>query len=190
MNKLLPLALLLAAQTSGVASALSVAGTVTGGVPAAARVGGFVVDSSGTPLAELVSVPVVGGRFALEIPSVTPPVRALSALRADAVFWPGVLEPVNVSSQVNTADLRFYIYADSNGNGRRDDNEVLLETVPFAGKASLVVAYASGDAQVTAPRGFVTTLRAGWNALLIEVGKVVRVTQSSAVTGVNLNVER
>ncbi|ULH16132.1 hypothetical protein MF271_05795 [Deinococcus sp. KNUC1210] len=189
MTKLLP-ALLLAALTSGTAAALSVGGTVTGNVPAGARVGGFVVDSGGTPFAELVSVPVAGGRFTLEIPSVTPPVRGVSPLRPDAIFWPGVLEPVNVSGQVNTADLRFYIYADGNGNGRRDDSEALQEAVPFAGKAALVVAYASGDASITAARGFTAALKSGWNGLLIEVGKVVKVTQSSAITGVNLNVER
>ena len=189
MNKLLS-ALLLAALTSGTVAALSVGGTVTGNVPAGARVGGFVVDSGGAPIAELVSVPVNAGKFTLELPSVTPPVRGVVPLRPDAIFWPGVLEPVNVVGQVNTADLRFYIYADGNGNGRRDDSEALLETVPFAGKSALVVAYASGDAAITAARGFSANLKSGWNGLLIEVGKVVKVTQSSAITGVNLNVER
>ncbi|WP_425148105.1 hypothetical protein [Deinococcus sp.] len=189
MNKI-PLALLVAALISGTAGALSVSGTVTGNVPAAARVGGFVTSSTGTPLAELVSVPVTGGKFSLEVPSVTPPVGGLAVLRADTVYWPGVLEPVNVSGQATSADLHFYVYADGNGNGRRDDNETLLEAVPFVGKSALVVSYASGPVTVTAARGFAATLGAGWNGLLIEVGKAVKVTQSSNVTGANLNVER
>ena len=105
MNKTL-LALLLAAATSlsgaqttgtqsngtGVLAGLALSGTVSGALPARARVGGFAIDSSGAPVAELSSVPVNGGRFALEIPSVLPPQRALSQLRADTIFWPGVLD--------------------------------------------------------------------------------------------------
>ena len=199
MNKTL-LALLLAATTSfsaaqtngtgGVLSGLALSGTVSGALPAQARVGGFAIDSSGAPVAELSSVPVSGGKFALEIPSVLPPQRALSQLRADTIFWPGVLEPVSVTGQVSAAELRFYVYQDGNGNGRRDDTEALQEAAPFVGKAVLFVSFASGPAQVSAARGFQANLKAGWNGLLIEVGRAVKVTSGNRITDVSLNVQR
>ena len=196
MNRTL-LALLLAATTSfslaqsgPTGAGLAISGTVSGSVPAQARVGGFVIDSSGNPVAELVSVAVTGGRFGLELPSVTPPGGALSTLRPASIFWPGLLEPVSVSGQASTADLKFYVYNDSNGNGRRDDTEPLQETVAFVGKSLLVVSYATGAAQVNAARGFQANLKPGWNGLLIEVGKVVRVSSSSSIGGVTLNVQR
>ena len=196
MNKTL-LALLLATATSSSAaqsgsslSGLSVSGTVAGSVPSQARVAGFVLDGSGTPFSELVSVPVNGGKFSLDLPSVLPPQKALSALRSDSIFWPGLLEPVHVSGQVSAADLRFYLYADSNGNGRRDPGEPLQEAVPFVGRSVLVVSFASGAAQVTAARGFQADLKAGWNGLLIEVGRTVKVTVGNSVSGVVLNTQR
>ncbi|WP_407539529.1 hypothetical protein Q0M94_15340 [Deinococcus radiomollis] len=198
MNRTL-LALLLAATTScsctlaqsgPTGAGLAISGTVSGSVPAQARVGGFVIDSSGNPVAELVSVAVTGGRFGLELPSVTPPGGALSTLRPASIFWPGLLEPVSVSGQASTADLKFYVYNDSNGNGRRDDTEPLQETVAFVGKSLLVVSYATGAAQVNAARGFQVNLKPGWNGLLIEVGKVVRVSSSNSIGGVTLNVQR
>ncbi len=203
MNKT-PLALLLAAATSlsvaqtngtqtggsSVLAGLALSGTVSGALPAQARVGGFALGSDGAPVAELSSVPVNGGRFALEIPSVLPPQRALSQLRADTIFWPGVLEPVSVTGQVSAAELRFYVYQDGNGNGRRDDSEPLQEAAPFVGKAVLFVSFASGPAQVNAARGFQANLKAGWNGLLIEVGRAVKVTASSRIADVSLNVQR
>jgi hypothetical protein len=194
MNKTL-LALLLAATTSfavaqSAGAGLAVAGSVGGSVPSKARVGGFVLDGSSNPTAELVSVPVNNGKFNLELPSVVPPGRTLAPLRASSVFWPGVLEPVTVSGQVSTADLRFYVYGDANGNGRRDDSEALQEAVPFVGKAVLVVSFSSGAAQVSAARGFQANLKAGWNGLLIEVGKAVKVSSVSNVAGVSLNAQR
>ena len=196
MHKTL-LALLLAATTSSSTAqsvqagvGLAISGTVSGNVPAQARVGGFVVDASGTPVAELVSVAVTGGRFVLELPSITPPGGSLSTLRPDSVFWPGLLEPVTVTGQASTADLKFYVYSDRNGNGRRDELETLQESVAFVGKSLLVVSYATGAAQVNAARGFQANLKPGWNGLLIDVGKAVRVGSSSNIGGVTLNVQR
>ena len=193
MNKTL-LALLLATFT-GLSAAqngngLTVNGTVTGSVPGQPRVGGFVIDDAGTPVAEVVSVPVNGGRFGLELPGATPPQRSLSVLRAGSIFWPGVLEPITVTGQASSADLRFYVYGDGNGNGRRDDGETLQEAVPFVGRSVLVVSYATGNVQVSAARGFQANLKPGWNGLLIEVGKTVRVVPSQSIGGVTLNVQR
>lgn len=196
MHKTL-LALLLAAATSlslaqsgRAGTGLAVSGTVSGNVPAQARVGGFVVDGSGNPVAELVSVAVTGGRFSLELPSITPPGGSLSTLRPDSIFWPGLLEPVTVTGQASTADLKFYVYNDKNGNGRRDDTETLQESVAFVGKSLLVVSYATGAAQINAAHGFQANLKPGWNGLLIEVGKTVKVSSSSVISGVNLNAQR
>ncbi len=196
MHKTL-LALLLAAATSlslaqsgRAGTGLAVSGTVSGNVPAQARVGGFVVDGSGNPVAELVSVAVTGGRFSLELPTITPPGGSLSTLRPDSIFWPGLLEPVTVTGQASTADLKFYVYNDKNGNGRRDDTETLQESVAFVGKSLLVVSYATGAAQINAAHGFQANLKPGWNGLLIEVGKTVKVNSSSVISGVNLNAQR
>lgn len=196
MHKTL-LALLLAAATSlslaqsgRAGTGLAVSGTVSGNVPAQARVGGFVVDGSGNPVAELVSVAVTGGRFSLELPSITPPGGSISTLRPDSIFWPGLLEPVTVTGQASTADLKFYVYNDKNGNGRRDDTETLQESVAFVGKSLLVVSYATGAAQINAAHGFQANLKPGWNGLLIEVGKTVKVSSSSVISGVNLNAQR
>ena len=188
------LALLLAATTSFASAqssaGLAISGTVSGSVPANARVGESVVDSSGTPVAELVSVPVTNGHFALELPGSTPPAGTLPALRADSIFWPGLLEPVRVSGQASTAELKLYVYSDRNGNGRYENTEPLLEPVAFVGKSRLVVSYATVAAQVSAAHGFQANLNAGWNGLLIEVGKTVRVSSSRSIDGVKLDVHQ
>lgn len=193
VNKTL-LALLLGVTTSFASAqssaGLAISGTVSGSVPPHARVGGFVLDSSGAPVAELVSVPVTNGHFALELPSIVPPGGTLSTLRADSIFWPGLLEPVNVSGQASTAELKLYVYSDQNGNGRYEDTEPLLESMAFVGKSRLVVSYATVAAQVNAARGFQANLKPGWNGLLIEVGKTVRVTSSSSIGGVMLDVHQ
>jgi hypothetical protein len=181
-----------AAQGSGgTLSGLAVSGTVSGSLPPQARVSGYIIDPAGSPVSELVSVPVTtGGKFTLELPSVLPPQRALSPLRADSLFWPGVLEPVNVTGQANSAELRFYVYGDRNGNGRRDEGEALQEAVPFVGKSVLVVTFASAPVQIGAARGFQASLKPGWNGLVIEVGRAVKVTQPTAVSNVTLNTQR
>ena len=48
----------------------------------------------------------------------------------------------------------------------------------------------TAPAQVSAARGFQANLKAGWNGLLIEVGRAVKVTSSSRITDVSLNVQR
>ncbi|MFC4453177.1 hypothetical protein [Deinococcus sonorensis] len=188
MNRPL-LALLLAATTSG-AAALSVSGTVTGSPPPQARVAGFVLDPAGQPGAEVVSVPVQDGRFSLDLPDVAPPGRYLSSLRPDAIAWPGVLEPITVSGEASIADLRLYVYADRNGNGRYDSGEGLQEAVPVVGRATLVLSWASTDARVNAARGFSATLGRGWNGLLVEVGRTVKVAPAGRTVNVTLTVGR
>jgi hypothetical protein len=179
-----------AQSSGGTLSGLAVSGTVSGSVPPQARVSGYIIDTSGSPVSELVSVPLTGGKFSLELPSVLPPQRALSPLRADSLFWPGVLEPVNVTGQANSAELRFYVYGDSNGNGRRDAGEALQEAVPFVGKSVVVITFASAPVQIGAARGFQASLKPGWNGLVIEVGRAVKVTQPAAVNNVVLNTQR
>ncbi|GGJ62026.1 hypothetical protein GCM10008939_02300 [Deinococcus aquiradiocola] len=181
---------LTAAQSGGTLNGLTVSGTVSGPLPAQARIGGFTMDPGGQPVSELASVPVTGSRFSIDLPSVLPPQRTLVQLRPDAIFWPGVLEPVTVQGQASIAELRFYVYGDGNGNGRRDDTEGLQETSAFVGKSVLVVSFASSASQVGAARGFQANLKPGWNGLLIDVGRAVKVTSSGTVNGVTVNTQR
>ena len=187
MNKAL---LTLLALLAGRGLAFTVSGTVGGSVPTQSRVGGFLVDGSGTPLQEIASVPISGGRFSLSLPDGTPAARAFYPLRPDLIVWPGVLEPVTVSAPANVADLRLYVYVDRNGNGRRDPAEPLLEAPPQVGRALVQLSYASTGVRVSAARGYDVTLVPGWNGLLVEVGRSLRVTALRELRNVTLYVER
>lgn len=175
-----------------VAHGLTLTGTVTGRVPAQARVGEFVGDLGRRSLTELASAPVTaGGAFSLTLAPGTPPARAQAPLRASEIGWPGVLEPVNVVGRASTSDLFLMVYSDANGNGRRDDDEPLLETPPTVGRAALLLTWMDGPAQVLAARGFEARFQGGLNAQLIEVGRAMRVTPAGErVDGVVLNVQR
>lgn len=174
MNRRLLVPLLLSL-TLGQAAALTVTGTVEG-AGADTRISGFVVTPYGQPLQEVVSVPVEGGRFRLELPATAPTARAQVNLTPQNVSWPGVIDPVAVSAPVQSAELKFFAYQDQNQNGRRDDAEALREVAPNVGKATLFVVWVNADVKVTANKGYEATLRRGWNAYVVDVGRAVKVT--------------
>ncbi len=157
------------------ASALTVTGMVQGSVTPQSRLGGFVVTSFGQPVLELVSTPLDGGSFQLDIPSAAPPVRAQSVLTAQSVSWPGVIDPVQISAAAQAGELKFFVYRDQNSNARRDDNEVLREVSPMVGKSPLFVPWVSADVTVSANKGYQVALKKGWNAFLVDVGRTVNV---------------
>lgn len=171
LRTFLPLAAALAAPVS----ALTVTGSVSGQAPAGTRVGVWSVTAFGQPVEEMISAPLAGGTFSLNIPERAPAARALSALTPQNVNWPGVIDPVAVSGAAQAAELKFYLYQDANGNARRDTSEALREVSVTANRATLFMAWVSADVTVKANKGYVATLKQGLNAFLVDVGRAVNV---------------
>ncbi|GHF30459.1 hypothetical protein HNQ07_000719 [Deinococcus metalli] len=182
-------AFLVLALAAGQGVALTVAGTAEGAGPDT-RIAGFLVSPFGQPLQEIVSVPVENGRFRLEIPTTVPSARAQVSLTPQNVSWPGVIDPITVSSPVQAAELKFFAYRDQNSNGHRDDQEALREVPPMSSNATLFVTWVSGDVTVTASRGYQATLKRGWNAFLVEVGRAVAVQPFSDNEVVSVRLRR
>lgn len=183
--------LLAAAFLASSGGALTVTGRVEGSVPAETRVSGWAVSASGQPVQEIVSVPVNGGQFRLEVPPAAPIFRAQTALNPQNVTWPGVLDPVTVSAQSQTAELKFFTYRDANRNGQRDEGETLREVNLNAGRGSLFIVWVNSDVAVRASRGYDVALKRGWNAFLVEVGRAVKVAPfKEGVAAVTLNLGR
>ncbi|ADV67646.1 hypothetical protein [Deinococcus maricopensis] len=169
------------------AQALTVSGSVTGAAPRGARIAAWTVNATGAPLASLTDAPLNGSAFDLDLPEGAPGARAVSALRSDTLVWPGVVDPVNVSAPVNAAEVKFFVYTDANGNGRRDANEDLNEVTPLVGRAQAVVVWADNAARVTAGRGFDVNLKPGWNAFAVEFGRATKVTSLGARPALQFN---
>jgi len=176
------------------ASAQSIAGTVTGTVTGNAaegtRISGWAVTPSGQAVQEIVSVPINGGKFRLELPTIAPSARAQTTLSAQNVSWPGVIDPVTVSASVQTAELKFFTYRDTNRNGVRDDNEPLNEVTLNSGSSSMFVAWVGTDVTVKANRGYEASLKRGWNIFLVDVGRAVKVSPYADTAQVTLNLGR
>ena len=172
------------------ASALIVSGTVDGTVTPDTRVSGWVVTPFGQPVQEIVGVPVQGNRFSMEIPTAAPTARAQVALTPQNVSWPGVIDPVAVSGQVQSAELRFFTYRDLNNNGRRDDAEPLREVAAQAGRSTLFIVWVNGDLTVKANKGYVAQVKRGWNAFLVDVGRAVSLKPFAADIGVTVRLNR
>ncbi|MFK7601637.1 hypothetical protein ACI3L1_05435 [Deinococcus sp. SM5_A1] len=176
--------------TMPAASALTVTGMVQGSVTPESRLGGFAVTPFGQPVQELVSTPLDGGGFRLDIPAAAPPARAQAVLTAQNVSWPGVIDPVQISAAAQSGELKFFVYRDQNGNARHDDNEALREVSPMVGKASLFIPWVSADVTVSANKGYQVALKKGWNAFLVDVGRAVNVQIYPDGTGVTLSLGR
>lgn len=172
------------------ASALVVTGTVDGTVTPDTRVSGWVVTPFGQPVQEIVGVPVQSNRFSLEIPITAPTARGQVALTPQNVSWPGVIDPVAVSGQVQAAELRFFTYRDQNNNGRRDEAEALNEVAAQVGRSTLFIVWVNGDVTVKANKGYVATLKRGWNAFLVDDGRAVSLKPFAADTAVTVRLNR
>ncbi|UQN06029.1 hypothetical protein [Deinococcus sp. QL22] len=181
---------LLGLGTLAPASAQGIAGTVTGSVAEGMRVSGWAVTPSGQAVQEIVSVPINNSKFRLELPAIAPSARAQTTLSAQNVSWPGVIDPVTVSAPVQTAEVKFFTYRDTNRSGQRDDNEPLNEVTLNSGSSSVFVAWVGTDVTVKANRGYEATLKRGWNVFLVDVGRAVKVSPYLETASVSLNLGR
>ncbi len=161
---------------SSTAGALSLSGSVSGELPAGARVGAWLLDASGRAISEVASAPLKADHFALNVPDAPPSGPALWPLRSDALTWPGLSGDVSVSGGVQAGELRLFLYGDANGNNRRDENEAVTELRPQLGKAAVALVFVKDAATVTAARGFEARLNEGWNVLAIVPGKAPKVS--------------
>ncbi len=172
------------------ASALTVTGTVQGTPGPDVRLAGFAVTPFGQPVQELVSSSLEGGRFRFDLPVGPPPARAQAVLSSQNVSWPGVIDPVQVSAAVQTGELKLFVYRDQNGNARHDDSEALREVSAMVGRSSLFIPWASADVTVSANKGYQATLKKGWNAFLVDVGRTVNVQPFADGAAVTLSLQR
>ncbi|MBB6096660.1 hypothetical protein HNR42_000072 [Deinobacterium chartae] len=172
------------------AGAVNLSGTVSGDLPARSRISAWLVSASGAPVSEFASAPLEpGGRFSLQLPDSAPGGQGLRSFSPDTLTWPGVSGRISViPSGLQTGELKLFAYADSNGDGRRDESEALLEIPATSGRSHLVLVYVSAPVQVQAGGGLNISLPAGWSAVSIEGGKSVKASRLTEVSGLKLNV--
>jgi len=171
------------------AQALSWQGSVVGGgagLPPSARVGVWSAGPSGAPISELTSAPISGGTFTLRLDD-APPSRAQFPLRPESIGWPGVVGDVNLSAPVLSSAVNLFVYDDANRNGRRDDNEALMDAFPDVQRQPLVTVWVSGNVTVNAGHGFAAHLISGWNTFVVDLGRNASVSAYSGQP-VNLRV--
>lgn len=173
-----PLAAVAALLTLPAAQALTLQGSLVGGagLGQAARVGIWSVGPAGAAGNELSSAPIVGSSFSLNLPDSEPPSRTRFPLRPETIGWPGVIGEVKISARVQSSDVGFFVYNDTNGNGRHDDNEALLNAFPDVQRQPLVRVWVSGDVVVSSGHGFAAELNSGWNTFLVDLGRSASVS--------------
>lgn len=186
-----PAAALLTLLVLSAAHALTLQGSVVGGagLSPSARLGLWSVQPSGAAGSELASTAITGGNFSLTWPDAPPPSRAQFPLRPETIGWPGVVGDVQLSAPTQSAATSLFVYNDANGNGKRDDNEALMDAFPEAQREPLVTVWVSGDVTVKAGRGFTTTLKSGWNTFLVDLGRSAAVSDYSGQP-ISLRVQR
>lgn len=157
------------------AGALSVSGAVVGSAPADTRLSAWVVTPFGQPVQPLADTALTGNTFRLNVPDTAPQER-LRAPVDERTAWPGLVDFAGASVQARAAELKFFTYRDANANGKRDEAEPLREVRLNAGKGELFVVWATPDVTVRGGGGYEAALKTGWNALIVEVRRPVRIT--------------
>ncbi|MFC6617452.1 hypothetical protein [Deinococcus radiophilus] len=162
----------LALSLLGGAGALTLQGQLPGSVPPGLSVGVWSVSTSGQPQ-ELVGVsPVKDGRWSIAL-TATP--QRVPTLNADALAWPGLLPPAQLSRATAGQELRAYGFVDSNSNGRPDPNEPLRELRLRDQGQPLFLVWVRDATNVTASHGYQAKLSSGWNAFAVTLGSSVAV---------------
>lgn len=172
---------------TALASAQSLSGALEGTVMPDSRLSGWAVKASGQPVKELVSVPLKGETFKITLPAEAPAAN-LQGPVDNRITWPGLVDFDKASAPAQAAEMKFFIYRDSNGNGERDDNEPLKEVRLNAGKSFVFVVWANNDVTVTGSNGYQAALKKGWNALTVEVRNTVSVKPLDPKTTLQVNV--
>lgn len=156
------------------AQALTLQGAVSSGarsLPGTARLGAWSLGPAGAAGSELASAPISSGRFALDWPEGAPPSRAQFPLRPETIIWPGVVGDVKMSTAVQSSAVGLFVYNDANQNGKRDDNEALMDAFADVQRQPLVLVWLSSAVTVSAGHGFSAELSSGWNAFLVDLGR-------------------
>lgn len=169
-------------------AAISVGGTVLGDVPPGTRLSAWVVTPFGQPVQLLADAPLGGDTFRLTLPDAAPQER-LRAPVDERTAWPGLVDFAGASVQARAAELKFFTYRDANANSRRDEAEPLREVRLNAGKGELFVVWATPDVSVRGGGGYEANLNTGWNALIVEVRRPVRIAPYAGQT-LQINVVR
>ena len=185
---LLTLSAPLLAGTAGAATVGVVRGTVAGDTALDTRIGVWAVSPFGQPLQQLADAPLQDGKFALILPTAAPAERLQFAV-GERTSWPGLVDFAGTSVPLRATELKFFLYRDSNGNGQRDEGEALREVRPSVGKGELFVVWAATPATVNGAGGYQADLQAGWNTLVVEVRRPVRVQPYSGAN-VDINLGR
>ncbi|SEI62322.1 hypothetical protein SAMN04488058_101164 [Deinococcus reticulitermitis] len=159
-----------AVNTSGVV----VGGAVVGNVAPETRLSAWVVTPFGQPVQLLAETALAGDTFRLTLPDTAPQDR-LRVPVDERTAWPGLVDFAGASVQARAAELKFFTYRDANGNGKRDEAEPLREVRLNAGKGELFMVWATPDVSVRGGGGYEANLKSGWNALVVEVRRPVRI---------------
>ncbi|WP_420596834.1 hypothetical protein [Deinococcus sp.] len=156
---------------ASLAQAVTLRGNVEGVSGQGLRVGVWSVGPAGSAGDELASAALKGNAFTLSWPDAPPPSRAQYPLKPESIIWPGVVGNVTLSAPVTGSLANLFVYADSNGNGQRDESERLSEAFAEVGRQPLVIVWANGNTNVAAGRGFSASLKSGWNVFSVDLGR-------------------
>lgn len=182
MNAFFPSLLALAVLAQ--AGAIGISGAVVGTPAPDTRLGAWVVSAFGEPQGQVADSSLSNATFKLEVPATPPQDKWLAPVGND-LTWPGLVDFAGASVPARAAELRFFTYRDSNGNSKRDETEPLREVRLNGGKSDLFVVWLSAATSVKGGGGYQADLQAGWNVMLVEVRKTVRV---APYTGTELQI--
>ena len=168
------------------ASALTLSGQVTGTVAPDTRLGGWAVRGAGQPIAELTSAAIKGGSFSLELPASVPPAQAQLPID-NRISWPGLVDFGKTTAPAQAAEMKFFLYRDTNGNGQHDENEAMREVRLNTGRSFVFVVWASSNVGVTGSNGYDAQLQKGWNALAVDVRSSVSVKPLDARAAITVS---
>ena len=186
MKKLLAISFVILTSFA-LAAQIGLSGTIkTNASFANLRIAAFLMDRSGNPSRELVSVAPNSGNFNLSLPDAAPAAANLSTLSSEALDWPGLLGNVKITGSARAARVMLRGYDDTDKNGVFGNNDKLLETTLTRGRGNLILIYAEAKFRVQGDRGFDLTLEAGWNLVAIELGKTIETKRVDKLDNVQL----
>jgi hypothetical protein len=161
-------------------------------LPASTRVGLFALDRNGKPTVEIGRAqPGQDGQFTLSVPDTAPPAAAISVVAAESLDWPGLVGSVTIESGARAAitGLRAYTDADSSGTFTAGDS-VWDTTVTRGRTGGVIILWAPARFRVSAEKGFDYTFSPGWNVVVVEGSRNVKLTPTDRAGDLQLDVFR